>query len=61
MSTLYDGATGLVIPDFVRNPQQPLGFGPTVQLLEVEPFRLAPWMTPALAEQEIAMLGTKVS
>lgn len=37
------------------------GFGPAVKLLEVEPFRLAPWLTPEICEQEIAMQGTKGS
>lgn len=63
---LIDGRTGLVIDDTedsCDHSQKTLasGFGPAVKLLEVESFRLAPWMTPELAEQEIAMQGTKGS
>ena len=59
---LIDGATGAVIedgPHRIKSTTQ--GFGPTVQLLEVAPFRLAPWLTPELCEQEIEMQGTKIS
>ena len=58
MSTLYDGTTGLVIedsPHHLRSTAQ--GFGPAVKLLEVEPFRLAPWMTPELAQYELEIIG----
>jgi hypothetical protein len=49
MSTLYDGATGAPLEESA--PAQ--GFGPTRQLLAVEPFRLAPWLTPEVCEQEL--------
>ena len=58
-TALIDGATGLVIAELPFERMAQRGFGPTRQLLEVEPFRLAPWLTPELAEQELAMLGTK--
>jgi hypothetical protein len=61
-TALIDGATGLVLedgPHRIKSSAQ--GFGPTVQLLEIEPFRLAPWLTPELCEQELAMSGTKGS
>jgi hypothetical protein len=56
-TALIDGATGLVLEE---TPAQ-RGFGPTRQLLEVEPFRLAPWLTPELCEQELALQGMKGS
>jgi hypothetical protein len=57
-SALIDGATGLVIEE-TRMAQR--GFGETRRLLEVSPFRLAPWLTPELCEQELALQGTKGS
>ena len=61
-TALIDGATGLVIEDGPhRIKSSAIGFGPTRQLLEVEPFRLAPWLTPELCEQELALQGTKGS
>lgn len=62
MSNLIDGTTGLVIED---SPQRikptAQGFGHTRQLLEVEPFRLAPWLTPEACEQELDIERTKRS
>jgi len=69
-TALIDGATGLVLEETnlqgrgsaragattdMETPATIHGFGPTRQLLEVEPFRLAPWLTPELCEQELAM------
>jgi len=57
-TALIDGATGFVIEDAANSCdhlQQTIvaGFGTTRKLLEVEPFRLAPWLTPAVCEQEL--------
>ncbi len=57
-----DGATGQVIePDYSRvhvtdglGNKSTIGFDPTRKLLEVEPFRLSPWLTPELCEEELA-------
>jgi len=37
------------------------GFGPTRQLLTVEPFRLAPWLTLEICEQELDIQRGKES
>ena len=63
-TALIDGATGAVIEES-RFPNSPWpaggGFGETRRLLEIEPFRLAPWLTLELCEQEMALQGTKGS
>jgi hypothetical protein len=64
-TALIDGATGQVIEETTAAPpgrfDSPYGntggFGPTVKLLEIEPFRLAPWMTQEVAEKELALQG----
>jgi len=57
MSTLIDGATGLVIEDGPHRLKSSLvGFGPTVQLFEVSPPRFQPWLTPAMIEEELQLL-----
>ena len=62
-----DNATGKVLPEQdsqfanreTRGPAepapQPQGFGVTRKLLDIEPIRTAPWLTPELAAQELAI------
>ena len=37
----------------LEEPAPAQGFGPTRQLLAVEPFRLAPWLTLEVCEQDL--------
>jgi hypothetical protein len=60
-TALIDGATGLVLEETPFEQMAQRGFGDTRRLLEVSPFRLAPWLTPELCEQELALQGTKGS
>jgi len=55
MSNLIDGATGAVIEESTFERMAQKGFGPTRPLFEVSPPRFQPWMTPELAEQEMAI------